>query len=114
LPRLAAFALLAGAFPAGAHDAPSGWTYDLSCCSNRDCQPVPSSMVTATPGGWLIDIPPGVHKTAPEGFRALVPWDSPDIRHSPDGLFHPCIAPAVGPYGSGPVLLCLYVPDMGA
>lgn len=97
-----------------AHEAASGWSYDISCCSDRDCQAVPSGMVRATPDGWLVQIPPGVHLTAPDGFEAIVPWDSPQIRPAQDGMFHPCIAPAAGSHRPAPVLLCLYVPEMGA
>ena len=106
--------VLAGAFPAAAHEAPTGWSYDIECCSQMDCQPVPASMIRATSEGWRIEIPAGAHKMAPTGFVGTLPYDSHRVRQSQDGLFHPCIAPAIGSHRPEPVLLCLYVPEMGS
>jgi len=106
--------LVASTLPAVAHEAPSGWRYDIECCSQMDCQPVPASMIRATSEGWRIEIPPGGHKMAPTGFVGTLPYDSHRVRQSQDGLFHPCIAPAIGSHRPEPVLLCLYVPEMGS
>jgi hypothetical protein len=94
-------ALLAG--PALAHEAPSGWTYDAVCCSNRDCQPIPDQWISEGAGGWSVVIPPGVHKNAPAGLTAFVPYANGRI--SGDEEYHACAVPGR--------LLCLYVPPGG-
>ena len=58
---LAGLALLAWAFLATwseAHDAPTGWRYDASCCSNRDCAEIPSHAVQERPDGYHVTLQP--------------------------------------------------------
>jgi hypothetical protein len=74
----------------------------------------PAVLALAAKGVPQVAIPPVVHQAARDGFRALVPRDGARLRQSPDGLFHPCIAPAMGGYRDAPQMLCLYVPDLGA
>lgn len=33
------------AAPAAAHEAPSGWTYDLDCCSAHDCYQIDAGTI---------------------------------------------------------------------
>lgn len=92
-----------------AHEAITGWSYDLSCCSGMDCAVAPVGSVTATPGGWLIEIKPGDHPAA--AFRAwsgVVPHNDPRIKPSGDADFHICI----GLHSLD--LLCLYTSHSGA
>lgn len=89
-------ALIAAPAPAAlAHQAPSGWTYDAVCCSNRDCRPISASEVEATARGWRI-----------KRTGAVVPFSQ--ARHSRDGAFHWC---TVDGSDNGKTL-CLYAPDM--
>lgn len=103
---LAAGLVLAAAFPAWGHQAPSGWTYSMECCSGMDCAPAPPGSVTERDGGWLIVIPPGVHDMAPGGWTGHMPYRDKRIRQSADEYFHVCIS------GTG-ALLCLYLPGTG-
>lgn len=61
---------------ARAHDAPSGWSYPVDCCSGHDCDLIAASRVQSIGGGYLID---GAHYV-PAG----------QVRRSPDGEFHAC------------------------
>lgn len=86
------------ALPATAHDAPTGWHYDLACCQNRDCRPISSSAVKEGPDGYLITID-----------NETVPYKDGRIKDSPDGLFHWC---TVDGRDDGRTI-CLYVPPRG-
>ncbi len=94
MPVLSVILVLIGSF-AVAHDAPTGWSYDVTCCSSVDCRPIPSSAVKESPGGYLITLD-----------NETVPYGDKRIKDSPDGLYHWCSA-----YGldDGPTI-CLYVP----
>lgn len=92
--RLVLLAAIMAAFliPAQAHDAPMGWAYDMECCHNQDCAPLPEDQ-TPKPidgGDWLL-------KTG-----EVVPKSK--VKFSPDGKYHLCRWHANG------VILCLYVP----
>jgi hypothetical protein len=99
-------ATLAALSYAIAHEAPSGWSYPLKCCSSRDCQPVSPEFVTITAEGYRFTIPPGYHIAAPNGGV----WDVPFARAelSPDGEFHLCISIATLRH------LCTFAPSMGS
>ena len=89
---LVAVLMLCLSHVAFAHQAPSGWTYDATCCSNRDCAELPEAE-TPKPldgGDWRL--------TTGE----IVPRDK--VKFSPDGKFHLCRWNATG------AVLCLYVP----
>src|SRR5262245_11857182 len=81
-----------------AHDAPSGWTYDASCCSSVDCRQIPASTLTESPVGYLISIS---HETVPYGDKR--------IKDSPDGLVHWCTISGRDDSRT----ICLYVPPRG-
>lgn len=81
------------------HDAPSGWTYPLLCCSNRDCRQAGDGEVRETAEGYLL-------VTTGE----VVPYLNHRVKPSPDGLFHVC--QQAGNFDSGRVL-CLFVPPRG-
>ena len=84
---------------AAAHDAPSGWSYDLACCYNRDCRPISSSAVREGPDGYVITID-----------NETVPYTDTRIKDSPDGLYHWC---TVDGRDDGRTI-CLYVPPRGS
>jgi hypothetical protein len=95
------FIIIAMFAPAGsvrAHDAPSGWAYDMSCCSNQDCHPEPRE-VRATSLGWLIT-----------ATGETIPYGDGRIHESKDGDFHRC---ANGAAKQDHSTRCLYVPPMG-
>jgi hypothetical protein len=80
---------------ASAHDAPSGWRYDPSCCSSRDCRPIPTAALKESPTGYVITIG---NVTLPYGDRRL--------KDSPDGLVHWCTSNGRDDGRT----ICLYVP----
>lgn len=91
-----ACAVWAFAVPAWPHDAPSGWSYPLECCSGYDCRPVSSAWVTAGADGY--ELPTG----------EVVPYSDARIKPSPDGEFHWC---SVAGADDGKTI-CLFVPAM--
>ena len=104
---LAAIAALT--LPAAAHQAPSGFAYDASCCSGQDCAPVPNDAIREAPGGYAVRIRPGSHPFVPEGsspLEAFVPHGDSRIRPSGDGGKHACVSPSR-------YVLCVYLPPSG-
>lgn len=99
LSRLAAFAsfLLTsrGALPAGAHDAPKGWSYPFACCSGYDCRAVASKAISERPEGYVI-----------QATGEIVRYNDKRVRNSPDGEFHWC---SVAGANDGRTI-CLFVP----
>ena len=80
---------------ARAHDAPTGWSYDASCCSSVDCREIPSSTLTEGPLGYLISI-----------SNETVPYGDKRIKDSPDGHVHWCTINGL----DNSRTICLYVP----
>lgn len=93
-----ALAAIVGALPAGAHEAPAGWTYPLSCCSGVDCREVPPAFIVEGPLAYEI-VPTG----------ELIGMKDSRIKPSPDGEFHWC---SVGGSDKG-ATICLFVPPRG-
>ena len=81
--------------PAAAHDAPTGWTYPLACCSGFDCREVADADVLERPEGYVI-----------RATSEVIPMSSHKIRDSPDGRFHWC---SVAGRDDG-ATICLFVP----
>lgn len=92
---LAAAALLWAAFPARAHDAPTGWTYPAACCSGTDCREVPADWVEERPEGYRIVV-----------TGEVIPMTDRKVRPSPDGRFHWC---SVAGKDDG-ATICLFAP----
>lgn len=100
LRALAAILVLGIATAASAHEAPSGWTYSIACCDNRDCAPIDASLVVPIDGGWYLP-----------NSAEIIPYTSSKIKDSGDSGFHRCI------YQSGKnkdQTRCLYVPPFGS
>jgi hypothetical protein len=95
---LATSSLVLMGVPATAHEAPSGWTYDMECCSDHDCRPERSE-VKATPLGWLVT-----------STGEIIRYGDRRIHDSKDGEFHRCLMRR-GVNGPG-MTRCLYVPRM--
>src|SRR5512138_543882 len=83
---------------AGAHDARSGWTYPLACCSDFDCREVADADVEERPEGYVIKV-----------TGEVIPMSSRKVRPSPDGVFHWC---SVAGRDDG-ATICLFVPPRG-
>ena len=95
----AALAAMSGslfASAAGAHEAPTGWKYPWSCCSNLDCKSVQSSAVKERPEGYVI-----------QSTGEVVAYNDKRVRNSPDGEYHWCAHQAGLDAGQ---TICLFVP----
>jgi hypothetical protein len=88
-----------------AHEAPSGWSYPLACCSNRDCRMIDAEMVSVTAAGYRFTIPAGYHNMAPDGGVYVVAFSK--ARISPDGEFCLCLSPRQA-------VLCAFAPPPGS
>lgn len=99
--KFTAIALAIGAASGAlAHDAPTGWSYDVSCCSNKDCRH-DDEAVRPVKTGWL------VRQTG-----EVIAWGDSRLRNSPDGRYHICMS-AADFTSTDARVLCLYVPPMG-
>ena len=83
---------------ARAHEAPKGWSYPLSCCSNYDCKPVAGGAVSERPEGYVI------------ATGEVLAYNDKRVRHSPDGDFHWCAHQSGLDAGR---TICLFVPPRG-
>lgn len=93
---------------ARAHDAPTGWSYSVACCSGYDCAELPAGTVKEGSNGYQITLMPGQHPMVTgDIFRATVPYGSSKIKDAPDGLYHACILK------SSQSIICLYVGSRG-
>jgi hypothetical protein len=106
---LALMASLLGSASAHGHED-GQQAYDRFCCNgdgmSGDCQPVPASAVSPIPGGYRIELAPGVHRlvTKPHTFTR----SQGDTRQSDDGRYHVCL------YPSEEHLRCFYAPPFGS
>lgn len=81
---------------ADAHEAPTGWAYDATCCSNRDCRQASHDEVNEGPDGYT--------------YRGqFVAYGDRRIRQSGDEFYHVCTI-AGKPDGR---VLCIYEPLRG-
>lgn len=90
--------------PAAGHSAPSGWSYDLACCSGIDCAPITTDRVRITEEGFVVEVAPGDHPLIKVPSTYLFPFNDERVRFSPDGMYHLCVS-AHDQRG-----LCLYSP----
>lgn len=94
--------------PAKAHDAPSGWSYDVTCCNTVDCRPADGPhdgskrhhkvMIEEVTGGYRIST-----------TQEVVPWNDKRVRESKDGDYHVCTTAGK----DNTRALCIYVPMRG-
>lgn len=87
-----------------AHEAPSGWSYPVRCCSGMDCNMIPANRVSEGPQGYRIVLRPGDHDFIKHQTSFLVPYSKAE--DSPDGEFHICINMQMD-------VLCLFAPVRG-
>ena len=87
---VATIVLMLLAMAATAHQAGSGWTYDMECCHDTDCA-VATRVQHLDDGSWRVTTKYGTF---------VYPGNFPK-RVSPDGLTHACATPMK--------LYCLYV-----
>lgn len=95
-----AMALGALLHAATAHEAPSGFRYLSSCCSDQDCRPADPGEIVPVSGGWHV-VPSNLYVVS----------NDHRIHESPDGRFHICNIRA-GDRTSG--FWCLYIPAHGS
>lgn len=81
---------------AQAHQAPTGWSYDAGCCSNKDCREIADSDIEETPQGYLVKF-----------IDELILYTDVRIHQSKDEHFHWC-------ENSSKKTRCLYVPNRGS
>lgn len=84
--------------PARAHDAPTGWRFDLSCCSNRDCGEVPPEWISEGPNGVTVK---------PTG--EVLKYGDTRLKMSKDERTYWCRPPG----DPNPRTICVYLPDRG-
>jgi hypothetical protein len=84
-----------GSLPAGAHEAPKGWSYPFACCSGYDCREVASKAISERPEGYVI-----------QATGEVVTYNDKRVRKSPDGEFHWCSVAGA----SDSRTICLFVP----
>lgn len=105
---------------AKAHQAPSGWEYDPSCCSNKDCAPLPPGAVQVTPTGYVVTVRPQDNNQLIETKVYQIPFRTTGLRISGDELYHICISPQYwrqtndGDQLSGGSWICFYVAPSGS
>jgi hypothetical protein len=97
------------------HEAPTGWTYHLGCCSNQDCNELPGSAVQERDGGFVVTVGPEENNQLIEKTTYFVAYDDTRIREPKDGYYHACFSKQYVMNGKmeGGRLLCLYVPPRG-
>lgn len=93
-----AIAALIEARDARAHEAMSGWTYDLACCSDHDCYEIAPAELEPIEDGWRI-------RATGDTIRV----GDPRLRVSGDGHWHRCSLAG----DRAATTLCLYVPAGG-
>lgn len=93
---LAACLLLAR--EAKAHEAPTGWSFDISCCSNRDCGEVPPEWISEGPNGVTVK---------PTG--ELLSYGDTRLKQSKDERTYWCRPPG----DPNPKTICVYLPVKG-
>jgi hypothetical protein len=97
---LVASPAFADGIPRGLGHPQNGEThwYDMSCCSQKDCEPVEAGAIMPEPGGFRVRYLTSQGIVA-EGF---LPFSSTGIRPSKDGREHAC---AIGARAA-----CIYLP----
>jgi hypothetical protein len=86
-----------------AHEAPSGWSYPVDCCSGFDCARIPDPAARQVSGGWEFRLSPGDHQFVTEATGPVVIFfPAATVKPSPDGATHACMGLDLTP-------LCLFV-----
>lgn len=91
---------MAFSIKARAHEAPTGWKYPWSCCSNLDCKEVSKNEIGERPEGYII-----------ESTGEVVAYGDKRLKDSPDGAYHWCAHQAGIDAGH---TICLFVPPKGS
>lgn len=86
--------------PAQAHEAPSGFRYLSSCCSDQDCRPADPGEIVPVSGGWHV-VPSNLYVVS----------NDHRIHESPDGGFHICNVEAGNRKSA---FWCIYIPAHGS
>jgi hypothetical protein len=83
---------------ARAHEAPTGWSFDPLCCSNRDCGEVPADWISEGPAGVTVK---------PTG--ELLSYTDKRVKQSKDERTYWCRPPG----DPNPKTICIYLPPKG-
>lgn len=86
-----------------AHMAVSGWQYDASCCSGKDCVMIPADRVEFKDPKYIIKLKEGDHPFANTEPKEV---HEKQVKVSGDQNYHLC--------ASRYSVYCLYVPGGGA
>lgn len=90
-----------------AHDAPSGWSYDASCCNTTDCRPADGPFDKVRHHKVQIEEVTGGYRVSTS--KEVVPWNDKRIRESKDGEYHVCTAAGL----DNTRVICIYIPLRG-
>jgi len=104
---LSALFILATAGQAVAHE----W-YDPTCCSDKDCAPIPFESVVVTGEGYEVTLLPGDHPLVRTPIKRFFPFGDEDVLPSQDMKYHACVMP--GSPSASPGIICFYVVGSGA
>lgn len=84
--------------------------YEAECCNGNavhgDCQPIASSTVTPTDGGYIVTLKPGDHRKVTRPHTFVIPKEK--VRYAPDAQYHICLWPTEDD------ARCFYAPPMGS
>lgn len=100
---LSALFILAMGGQVAAHD----W-YDPTCCSDKDCAPIPSSAVKITKNGYEVTLMLGQHPMVRTRLFQVIPFADEDVMPSQDEHYHACVMPG-SPSAGMPRIICFYV-----
>lgn len=85
---------------ASAHDSPSGWSYPLECCSDRDCAEVDKAGYVTTSDGRVL-------MSVTTKFGTMTVDENTKRYDSKDSKLHACIYK----YPDGaPRVICIFYP----
>lgn len=97
-------------YGAQAHEAPTGWTYDYTCCSLKDCRPVDGpNAAQRHHSEQILETKNGYRVVRASGKTEDLAWNDKRVRISKDEGYHICTS--VGMADS--MILCIYVPNKG-
>lgn len=84
--------MLLSSIPVRAHEAPSGWTYPIQCCSNADCREVDGPQASERKSSVQVryDEERNEYVISTTGERIGQLGVDARVKMSPDGAFHWC------------------------
>lgn len=74
------------------HEAPSGWEYDIGCCSNQDCAELRADAVRETPDGYILTVGPKDNNQLLREHVIEIRHGDHRLRKSKDEFNHACFS----------------------